>query len=260
MVRTVILAPLLPSLSLRFFFPTSLKAYRRSQAAVCALSADSDRSYLAYPSPSPTSTSTPLSPSSVPAAPPAPTTGDVLLFDTISLSALNVIQAHKSPIAHLSLNSNGTMLATASEKGTVVRIFSIPDAKQLWQFRRGSTPARIWSINFNLANTLLAVSSDSSTIHIYRLQGSGKATEEEELRSPTPSESAPGSSPPISRDRDSAASSLGRRTMTLGKSFVGGVGGYLPRSVSKGWEPQRDFAYIKLRGGAQGRTVVALSA
>jgi len=47
--------------------------------------------------------------------------------------------------------------------------------------------------------------------------------------------------------------------MTLGKSFVGGVGGYLPRSVSKGWEPERDFAHIKLRG-SQGRTVVALSA
>ena len=47
----------------------------------------------------------------------------------------------------------------------------------------------------------------------------------------------------------------------MGKNLVGGVGGYLPRSVSERWEPQRDFAYIKLRGGqGQGRTVVALSA
>jgi autophagy-related protein 18 len=227
--------------------------------AVCALSSDSDRSYLAYPSPSPSSTSTPLSSSSVPGPPPAPTAGDVLLFDTITLSALNVIQAHKSPIAHLALNSTGTMLATASEKGTVVRVFSVPDAKQLWQFRRGSSSARIWSINFNLANTLLAVSSDSSTIHIYRLQGtpgrSALPEPEEELRSPTPSETTPVSSPP---ERHSS-SSLGKRTFRMGKTLVGGVGGYLPRSVSERWEPQRDFAYIKLRG-TQGRTVVALSA
>lgn len=225
------------------------------------MSSDSDKSYLAYPSPSPTATSTPLSSSSVPGPPPAPTTGDVLLFDTISLSALNVIQAHKSPVAHLSLNSTGTMLATASDKGTVIRVFSIPDAKQLWQFRRGSSSAKIWSINFNLASTLLAVSSDSTTIHIYKLQGtSGRPSlpePEDDLRSPTPSETAPGSSPP--EKGYSAGSSLGRRTFKMGKSLVGGVGGYLPRSVSEKWEPQRDFAYIKLRGG-QGRTVVALSA
>jgi autophagy-related protein 18 len=153
------------------------------------------------------------------------------------------------------------MLATASEKGTVVRVFSIPDAKQLWQFRRGSSSAKIWSINFNLASTLLAVSSDSSTIHIYKLAGpSGKAAlpeAEDDMRSPTPSETAPGSSPP--EKAYSASSSLGRRTFKMGKSLVGGVGGYLPRSVSEKWEPQRDFAYIKLRGNS-GKTVVALSA
>ncbi|KAK4688540.1 autophagy-related protein 18, partial [Tremellales sp. Uapishka_1] len=235
--------------------------------AVCALSSSSDHSYLAYPSPSPSTT--PLSTSSVPPAPPAPTTGDVLLFDTLNLSALNVIQAHKSPISCLALNSTGTMLATASDKGTVVRVFSVPDAKKLWQFRRGSASARIFSINFNLMSTLLAVSSDTSTIHIYKLASrKGQLGEAaipssgfSEPRSPTPSETP--SSPPLNASHlpssSSATSSLKRRSYYIGKSFVGGVGGYLPKGVTEMWDPQRDFAFIKLRGNPGGRTVVAMS-
>ncbi|OCF35222.1 autophagy-like protein 18 Atg18 [Kwoniella heveanensis CBS 569] len=249
--------------------------------AVCALSSSSEHSYLAYPSPAPSASTAPLSNSAVPAPPPAPTTGDVLLFDTISLSALNVIQAHKTPIAFLALNSTGTMLATASDKGTVVRVFSVPDAKKLWQFRRGSQNARIFSINFNLASSLLAVSSDSSTIHIYKLAngknaplgsigrsgasagtGGSEADDLNGARSPTPSD-APSNSPPLAAARlsesHSATSSLRRRSYHIGKSFVGGVGGYLPRSVSEMWEPQRDFAFIKLRGNQGARTVVAMS-
>ncbi|TYJ57794.1 hypothetical protein B9479_001404 [Cryptococcus floricola] len=239
--------------------------------AVCALSSSSERSYLAYPSPAPSASSTPLSSTAVPPAPPAPTTGDVLLFDTISLTALNVIQAHKTPIASLALNSSGTMLATASDKGTVVRVFSVPDAKKLWQFRRGTQSAKIFSIHFNLMSTLLAVSSDSSTIHIYRLANSRKNGEkahsaEESVtdgaRSPTPSETPSTSSPPLDPHNpasgSSATSSLRRRSYHIGKSFVGGVGGYLPKSMSEMWEPQRDFAFIKLRGNHE-RTVVAMS-
>lgn len=244
-----------------------------SQTAVCALSSDSDRAYLAYPSPAPTSSSSPLS--AVPSQPPAPSTGDVLLFDTKDNTALNVIQAHKSPIAALALNSTGTMLATASDKGTVVRVFSVPGAQKLWQFRRGSQSARIFSINFNLASSLLAVSSDSSTIHIYRLaarqagQGQGQAGEEpplspgfnDDAASVTQSEISSASPPlPLNAKSDSSATStLRKRSYHIGKSFVGGVGGYLPRSVSEMWEPQRDFAFIKLRGNGA-RTVVAMSA
>ncbi len=40
--------------------------------------------------------------------------------------------------------------------------------------------------------------------------------------------------------------------------LFGGVGGYLPKRRQRDVEPQRDFAYIKLRSN-QGRTVVAIS-
>ena len=239
---------------------------RLTIVAVCAFSSDSERAYLAYPSPAPTSSSSPLN--SVPSQPLVPSTGDVLLFDTKDNTALNVIQAHKSPIAALTLNSTGTMLATASDKGTVVRVFSVPDAQKLWQFRRGSQSARIFSINFNLASSLLAVSSDSSTIHIYKLAArQGQDTHGlQEPSSPglddgasvTPSEISSASPPHQPKSDSSAAASLRKRSLHIGKSFMGGVGGYLPRTVSEIWEPQRDFAFIKLRNHGA-RTVVAMS-
>ncbi|EIW71497.1 hypothetical protein TREMEDRAFT_71180 [Tremella mesenterica DSM 1558] len=229
--------------------------------AIIALSPDSERSYLAYPA-APTTTTIPLSSSTVP-RPPAPSMGDVYIFDTISLSAVNVIQAHKAPIAALSLSSTGNMLATASEKGTVVRVFSIPDAQKLWQFRRGSSNAKIFSINYNLMSTLLAVSSDSSTIHIYRLNpkaiGSDAESSRGDVHSPTPSETPSTTSPPVQPNTGSGAtSSLRRRSYHIGKNFISGAAGYMPRSVSEMWEPQRDFAYIKMHSGG-GRSVVAMS-
>lgn len=116
--------------------------------AICALSPSVDSSYLAYPSPVPsTSTS------------PTPQTGDVLLFSTRSLTVANVIQAHTAPISCLALNSTGTLLATASDKGTVIRVWSVPGAEKLYQFRRGTREAKIYSINFNVVGSLMAVSS-----------------------------------------------------------------------------------------------------
>ena len=101
-------------------------------------------------------------------------TGDVLLFSTRSLTVANVIQAHKSPISFLAINAAGTLLATASDKGTVIRVWSVPGAEKLYQFRRGTREARIYSLNFNLVSSLLCVSSAHDTVHIFKLgQGRG---------------------------------------------------------------------------------------
>ncbi|BGP40595.1 autophagy protein [Rhodotorula kratochvilovae] len=141
--------------------------------AICALSPSSENSYLAYPSPLP-SPATPFSttpPASSSAA--SNSSGDVLLFDSVSLSVTNIIQAHKAPVAHVALNSTGTLLATASDKGTVIRVFSVPNGDKVHEFRRGSYPARIFSIAFNAASTLLCVSSDTETVHIFKLVSGG---------------------------------------------------------------------------------------
>ena len=46
------------------------------------------------------------------------------------------------------LNIQGTRLATASDKGTLIRIFNAHNGSILTELRRGSQPATIYSINF----------------------------------------------------------------------------------------------------------------
>jgi autophagy-related protein 18 len=55
----------------------------------------------------------------------------------------------------------------------------VPSGQKLFQFRRGTYPARIFSISFNLANTMLAVSSDTDTIHVFKLSTTASAQREE---------------------------------------------------------------------------------
>ncbi|XP_069760843.1 WD repeat domain phosphoinositide-interacting protein 2 isoform X2 [Narcine bancroftii] len=86
-------------------------------SGLCALSINNENCYLAYPG--------------------SATIGEVQVFDTINLRAANMIPAHDSPLAALAFDSSGTKLATASEKGTVIRVFSIPEGQKLFEFRRG---------------------------------------------------------------------------------------------------------------------------
>lgn len=251
--------------------------------AICALSPCSDPCYLAYPSP----VASPNSPFagnngsgsenrnggvSSSASGSTASSGDVLIFDLLSLQVSNIVQAHKTPIAHLSINSTGTLLATASDKGTVIRVFSVPSANLVGQYRRGAYPARIYSISFNAVSTLLSVSSDTETVHIFKLpaagmQGSGVSSRPGLLSagasSPSlgsedgSSESGNGLgvvSPDDTRNRRPSGSckgggfkgSLRRRTSALGRLATSSVSGYLPSTLSRLWEPQRDFASLRL--------------
>jgi len=61
------------------------------------------------------------------------------IFDAINLCAVNTFIAHDGPLAALKFNPDGTMLATASKKGTVIRVYSVPQGARLFEFRRGMT-------------------------------------------------------------------------------------------------------------------------
>ncbi|OTF79276.1 hypothetical protein BLA29_006055 [Euroglyphus maynei] len=77
------------------------------------------------------------------------------------------ITAHDSALSCLALNLSGTKLATASEKGTLIRIFDTTTGILLNELRRGANAANIYCINFNQDSSLLCVSSDHGTVHIF---------------------------------------------------------------------------------------------
>ncbi|EEP80377.1 conserved hypothetical protein [Uncinocarpus reesii 1704] len=243
--------------------------------AICALSPSSDNCYLAYPLPQ---KAPPPSFSPLPHTPPTnthipPTSGEVLIFDAYKLEAVNVVEAHKSPLSFLAINTEGNLLATASDKGTIIRVFSVPAAHKLYQFRRGSMPSRIFSMSFNITSTLLCVSSATETIHIFRLgqqQGSSKGNSpnrnRESNRGSGDDSDSLGSEISSRKHNGTLMGMLRRTSQNVGNTFAATVGGYLPKGVTEMWEPERDFAWIKLPksiGGNGGsgsvRTVVAMS-
>ncbi|EGG18501.1 autophagy protein 18 [Cavenderia fasciculata] len=95
--------------------------------------------------------------------------GNILVLDVLTLETVNLIPAHKGPISQIVLNQTGTMLATASEKGTVIRVFMLPNANKSISFRRGTYPAVIHSMTFSFDSKYLCVCSDTGTIHIFKV-------------------------------------------------------------------------------------------
>ena len=109
--------------------------------------------------------------------------GSVILKDIISLNRIEtteiIIKAHDSGIACLSVNKDGTLLGTSSDKGTILRIFSTVDGTKLSEFRRGTTYVEMNNITFDLNNKFIGCTSNVGTIHFFSLSGIMKALNEE---------------------------------------------------------------------------------
>lgn len=118
-----------------------------------------------------------------------------------------LIRAHEANLACIALNSDGTRLATASEKGTLIRIFDTETGNPLQevssglgllmnfcclvskdtelrsffppQVRRGADRAEIYSLAFNFTTEWLACSSDKGTVHVFKIRGSKQEKKEE---------------------------------------------------------------------------------
>uniref|UniRef100_A0A4W6DLH9 WD repeat domain, phosphoinositide interacting 1 n=1 Tax=Lates calcarifer TaxID=8187 RepID=A0A4W6DLH9_LATCA len=120
-------------------------------SGLCALSVNHSNSYLAYPG--------------------SATIGEITIYDANNLSTVTLIQAHDSPLAALTFNASGTKLASASEKGTVIRVFSVPEGQKLFEFRRGMKRyVSISSLSFSADAQFLCASSNTETVHIFKLE------------------------------------------------------------------------------------------
>lgn len=96
-------------------------------------------------------------------------TGDVLVYDTISLRLIAQVHAHKASIVSIEFNPSGNLIATASSSGTMIRVFSIPSGQHLFSFRRGASHANINKLSFDSTSSYLLASSSNKTIHVFSL-------------------------------------------------------------------------------------------
>ena len=93
------------------------------------------------------------------------------------------ISAHENNIAYITLSYDGKLLATASEKGTLIRVFNTENGNILQEIRRGKNKADIKYICFEPNYKFIAATSNKGTIHIWSLANTlkilNKNTEEE---------------------------------------------------------------------------------
>lgn len=122
------------------------------------------------------------------------------------------VQAHDGALGALALTPAGTHLATASEKGTLIRVWATADGTRLRELRRGADPARVDCLAFGWAAPArrlveppdwLAVTSSHGTMHLFGLQprqglgGSPSATPTGPWQDgSSPREAAPGGGSP----------------------------------------------------------------
>lgn len=95
--------------------------------------------------------------------------GQVKVVNFNSLAPLPLISAHESRIACLCINHNGTLLATASDKGTLIRVFSIQTGELIAELRRGVKNCNISCIAFDEHNKFVGCSGDTGTIHLFSI-------------------------------------------------------------------------------------------
>ncbi|XP_066971525.1 WD repeat domain phosphoinositide-interacting protein 3 [Macrobrachium rosenbergii] len=115
---------------------------------------------------------------------PGPRAGHVLIIDLADTEKSPLdIMAHDSPLSCIALNLPGTKLATASEKGTLIRIFDTANGQQLNELRRGANVATIYCINFSHDSSLLCVSSDHGTVHVFSTEDEDKKNKQSSLAS-----------------------------------------------------------------------------
>ncbi|XP_062193690.1 autophagy-related protein 18c-like [Phragmites australis] len=146
------------------------------------------------------------------------------------LKVTKMITAHDSHISCMSLTMDGLLLATASMKGTLIRIFNTMDGTRLQEVRRGLDKAEIYSIALSPNVQWLAVSSDKGTVHIFslrvRVAGEDASNEQRTLEGPRMDHQNSSSSidPLIQTNTGSNASSS--------LSFMRGI---LPKYFSSEW-------------------------
>ncbi|KAI1077553.1 WD40-repeat-containing domain protein [Whalleya microplaca] len=111
----------------------------------------------------------------------------------IETESVSIIPAHSSNLRALQISSDGELIATASEKGTIIRIFSTSSCAKIAERRRGTEFAAVYSLRFSPSGDMLACTSDKGSLHIFEVPSPRRPTSSTAHR-PTASPGLAGSS------------------------------------------------------------------
>lgn len=196
----------------------SIRHIAPSDAGLCTLSLNS---HLAYPI--------------------STTNGELQIYDAGDLSVKIKIQAHDSPLSALNFSRNGLLLATASEKGTVIRVFCVVNGQKVHEFRRGvKRYVNIASLTFSNCANYVCASSNTETVHIFKIDL--KAVENAERLN------CNGDDGVITENTDSSSSGeldVQESRWTMG-FITKAVTSYFPSPVSDVLNQDRAFATVQL--------------
>lgn len=97
---------------------------------------------------------------------PGRTLGQLQLVE-LATGNVSIIPAHTSPLRAIDISRDGEVLATASETGTLIRVFATSNCARIAELRRGVDHATIYSLAIAPGGQLLAATSDKSTLHVF---------------------------------------------------------------------------------------------
>ena len=80
------------------------------------------------------------------------------------------MEAHESSLRALALTEDGTKLATASNKGTVIRVWDVATAACVVEFRRGVERVQMTGLSWSWDHQHLACCSDKGTTHVFSMK------------------------------------------------------------------------------------------
>ncbi|AOA63853.1 Phosphoinositide binding protein [Komagataella phaffii GS115] len=216
-----------------------------NRLAIASLSAD-DSSILAYPS---SDSSSSNERHQLGETVSTGGSGGVVLYDALNCEFITIIEAHKAQLQQICLSKDGSLLATTSHKGTLIRVFSTSAPfDKLYEFRRGSYQVRIQHLSFSHDNRYLSCCSNTGTIHFFKLDSS--STEEDGSEADREERLIPQQGELSTEESTSVTNIFSQKGKYHLKEYLQQVSSRLPTNVQQNFtsliEPQRDFAHIKL--------------
>ncbi|KAL0246376.1 hypothetical protein GEMRC1_007588 [Eukaryota sp. GEM-RC1] len=86
----------------------------------------------------------------------------------------SVVSAHKTPLTAIAMSVDGSLVATTSQEGTLIRIWNT-SGSLISELRRGTRKATVTGLAFG-GNSLVALASKKETIHIFNLVNNNHIT------------------------------------------------------------------------------------